>query len=743
MQYIKEVDYHYISNKYHDTAKTFDGLKRFTRNDSLFDSSTGMDPEEIKKGLVKNDERYINDPHSIRKARAMEYVLDNTRIACDKRDIFPAVNCLDRPLVEHFDGKWAEEIYSSTDPAIHAECEMMSRTGAATLEPDYSHSVPVWDRVFALGFSGILREAVEAKEALRKTRALSAQEHAFYDSIEIVYQASIRFIGRLGDLAAKTPGSENMAEALKNIQNNPPASFYEEMLVAYLYFLISEHIDSVQARSIGHFDRLFYPYYQRDLARGISEETLKSQLAYFLMQFVAIGNYWGQPVYLGGTDAHGKTEINHLSYIFLDIYDSMGIYNPKIQIKYSDTTPKDFICKALDMIRRGHNSIVIVSEDHIRRSLRYNGVAEEHIVHADIKGCYEFLVQGGIDTEDYQINLMKPLEYALHGGKDGITGELVGLPCNNKYDTFEDLMTGYKKQLRYFIERAMKIVNYLESYMAEVNPLPLLAATIPTSIQRAKDPSIGGGTTNNTDMCLGAIANIGDSLTALKKYVYDRKLISLEEFVKALDCNYEGYEWLRKALTTDKDKFGNNRELPDSLTKEVVMFASDCLEGKPNAAQRGGKWYCGTHIARGVYVLAAKTLAGPDGRLTGEEFAKNMSPVMGQNHQGITAAILSVTKFDSVRIQLNALLDVALAPSAVKGQDGLEAMYGLVNTFVKKGGQAMQINVVNADDLRRAQKYPEQYKDLQIRVSGWNVLFNNINKEEQEGFIRQAEMASL
>ena len=244
-------------------------------------------------------------------------------------------------------------------------------------------------------------------------------------------------------------------------------------------------------------------------------------------------------------------------------------------------------------------------------------------------------------------------------------------------------------------------------------------------------------------MCLGAIANVGDSFAALKKYVYDQKIISLEEFVRALDCNFEGYEWLRKQLVADKDKYGNNRDLPDTLTKEVVMFACDCLEGQPNARSRGGFWSCGTHIARSVYNLAKNTLASPDGRLTGEEFAKNMTPALGRNHQGVTAAILSVTKFDSVRIQLNAMLDVSLAPSAVKGEDGMNAMYGLLNTFVKRGGQAMQFNIVSADEMRKAQKNPEMYKDLQIRVSGWNVLFNNINAEEQEGFIRQAEIASL
>ena len=154
---------------------------------------------------------------------------------------------------------------------------------------------------------------------------------------------------------------------------------------------------------------------------------------------------------------------------------------------------------------------------------------------------------------------------------------------------------------------------------------------------------------------------------------------------------------------------------------------------------RRGTWDCGFHVARQSYTQGDKTAASPNGRLLGEELSKNCSASMGQNREGATAAILSVTKIDATAFIGDAALDLGLLPSAVKGEDGLEALYGMLMTFIKRGGHAMHINVFDAETLRDAQAHPERYRDLQIRVCGWNVLWNNINKTEQDGFIRQAE----
>lgn len=235
------------------------------------------------------------------------------------------------------------------------------------------------------------------------------------------------------------------------------------------------------------------------------------------------------------------------------------------------------------------------------------------------------------------------------------------------------------------------------------------------------------------------VADLADSLSAIKKYVFEPKKLSLKEFCNVLDCNYDGYEKFRLQLLKDPDKYGNDKKLPDRFAKEIVSYITQYVCGKPNAKKRDGKWNCGFHVARMSYTQGAITAALPNGRKKGEELSKNCSASMGQNKEGATAAILSVTKIDATAFAGDAALDLGLLPSAVKGEDGLEAMYGLLMTFVKRGGHAMHINVFDGETLRDAQAQPEKYQDLQIRVCGWNVLWNNIDKVEQDGFIKQAE----
>ncbi len=731
MKYIRQADYDYIINKYHDTAKPFDPHKRFIRRDELFSPDTGLDPEEILVGITENDRQYASLPHAIRKARGMEYVLKNTRISCDKRDIFPAINMVDRPLKQTLVDTWRAEIFHGVISEVDARRKQLERDGIVTIWPDFDHSVPVWDRLFSLGFVGILAES----EQIRATRALSEKEDAFFESIKITYEAVLAFIDRLAAVAE----SEKMKVALRSLRRGAPQSFYEALLLSYLYFMISEHIDFLQVRSLSGFDRAFYRFYKSDLARGVGEEEIKTDLAYYLLQFTAIGNYWNQPVFIGGENADGSTVINELSYLLLDVYGDMGLYNPKIQIKVCDSTPKALLLKALDMIRHGKNSIVFVTDATIRRAQERVGVTPDDARECNLKGCYEYGAQGSFGTGMNYLNMMKPLEYALHKGRDGVTGAFCGTesPAPASYTDFDALLAEYKRQLLALINVTVEVVNGFEPYLDVVNPLPLLSATFPSCLEKAKDAIGGGAKYNGSAIQFGFLADAVDSLTMIRKHVYEKKALTLTELVAILDKNFEGEALLRQRLLTDREKWGNNKERPDALAIELVEFITKNLCGRPNA--RGGKWNCGFHVARQSYDQGKKTAAGANGRLLGEELSKNISASMGQNREGATAAILSATKIDASSFTCDAALDLGLLPSAVSGEDGLAAMYGLLMTFAHRGGHALHVNVFDADTLRDAQAHPDKYQDLQIRVCGWNVLWNNINKAEQDGFIRQAE----
>ena len=731
MEYIKNSDYEFIMNKYHKQNEPFNSFVRFVRNDILYEENSGLAPDLIYKGIEEQDEKIKDLSHPVRKARGLEYVLANTRISCDERDIFPAINMLDRPISKTIVKKWREKIFGETIPEVEAKRRQLEHDGIVTIWPDYDHSVPVWDRLFSLGFSGILEES----EKVRASKSLTEKEDAFFEGIKITYEAVLALIDRFQAMAT----SPKMKSAFANLRRGAPTNFYEALLQSYLYFIISEHIDNLQVRSLSGFDTSFYKFYKRDMENGVPEEEIRRDLAYFFLQFTAIGNYFNQPVYLGGENADGSSVINELSYLFLDVYDRMNIYNPKIQIKVCDSTPKAFLLKALDMIRHGRNSIVFVCDKTIRGALERVGVTPDEARACNITGCYEYSPQGSYDTGMNYLNMLKPLEYALHEGCDGVTGVFSGLesPDVSQYTTFEVLYEEYKRQLLRVIDLTVDTVNGFEGYLSEINPLSLLSASFPSCLEKAKDAIGGGGYYNNSLMLFGFLGDITDSLMMIRKYVYEKKELTLSEFVSILDKNYEGEEMFRRKLLADREKWGNNKERPDKIAVDLVNFVAENLCGRPNS--RGGKWNLGFHVARMSYTQGKMTAASANGRRLGEELSKNISASMGQNREGATAAILSATKINATSFTCDASLDLGLLPSAVKGEDGLEAMYGLLMTFLKRGGHALHINIFDADTLRDAQAHPEKYQDLQIRVCGWNVLWNNINKEEQDGFIRQAE----
>lgn len=737
MELVCSRDYDYILNKYHDQKKPFNAHRRFIRRDEIFDPATGMDGDKILAGILAQDQKLAGLPHPVRKARAFAYVLKNTRISCDPRDIFPAINMIDRPLTRTLVAAWKKEVFEGMMPQVEKLRADLKATGSATIFPDYDHSVPMWENIFRLGFAGLLEQSRLAKA---EKKDLTEEQAAFFEGVEITYTAILALIDRL-QKQAKKQGSDRMAEALSHIHSAPPATFYEALLVSYLYFMLCEHIEGMQVRSLSNFDRLFYPYYQKDLEKGVPEARIRQDLACYFLQFTAIGNYWNQPVYLGGCKEDESTQINALSYLFLDVYDKLKIYSPKIQIKVAPSTPKDFVLKALDMIRRGNNSIVLVSDKTIRAALEKAGASSQQARLCDIKGCYEYAIPGEIVSEMNYVNLLKPLERALHGGCDGVTGNFAGLesPPAEAFDSFDMLFAEYKKQLAFLIEQVVSTVNAFEDHLAYMNPQSMLSATCPTCLSRGKDILAGGAVRNTTGMMFGFLADAADSLVCIKKYVFDKKLLTLAQLRNILDKDYEGEETLRKKFLADRDKYGNNKALPDGIAKEIAEFVCSKVCGRPNATKRNGTWNLGFHVARQSYDQAPGTAASANGRRRGDELSKNLSASMGMNREGATAAILSITKIDATGFAGDATLDLGLLPSAVQGEEGLEAMYALLMTFIKRGGHAMHINVFDADTLRAAQREPEKYQDLQIRVCGWNVLWNNICKEEQDGFIRQAE----
>ena len=737
-------DRDYLENKYHRVDQPFDSFKRMAYHGYEYDPQTGLDDEQIREGLRKLAKSSVDVPHPIAKARAVAYVLDNTRIDVNAHDYYIGLFSWNRLIAETTINAWRDDVFAQHLPGLQEEMRRHHRAGTFHSGPDYDHSVPDWEALFDLGFAGVRERARQYRKSHEQAAPLTADQAAFFDGIEIEYTAIIRFLDRLALYAQRqTHAKASLAAAcLTQLRDGAPRNTYEVLQLVYIYFMICECVDHYQVRSLASgLDIMLYPYYKRDLEqKTFTREQLNDFIGYFLMQFSAIGNYWGHPFYMGGTDAKGNSLINELSFTILDIYDNLGIYNPKIQVKVNHNTPVPFIEKIMDMIRRGHNSLVFLCEPGIVKSMMSLGVTYDEARTCDIKGCYEFAVKAGeVSTAPLYLNVLKPIVLVFHNGCDPATDVQIGPETGtlDALDSFDAFYEAFMRQLDAIVEDGMRITDQFEQYLDVINPAPMFSGTIEGSLKRMKDAYATGSKYNNTVVLHTGFASAVDSLMAVKYLVYDTGSVTLAELKDALTKDWKGYEILRAKALNCPHKFGNNDSQADLYASALSRWL--CMKENLRPNSRGGVYKAAMHSARKFIDFGYATEATPDGRKTGEEMSKNISPVMGMDTRGVTALVLSATQLDPSMYTEDFNVDVMLHPSAVSGEDGLAAMKAVLDLYMNRNGLAIQFNVFDSQTLRDAQVHPEQYKNLQVRVCGWNVLFNNMSKEEQDAYILRSE----
>lgn len=737
-------DREFLENKYHKTTEPFNPYSRMAYHGNDFDKSTGLEDSEILAGLEKLYEKIKAMPHPVAKATAVKFVLDNTKIDVCEHDYFVGFWSVNRLANCVTVSKWQSEIFSDVIPETNSLMNDMNRSGSVSIWPDFDHVVPDWQSILSLGFSGLVRRAEKYRKMHAENGTLTPEMNAFFDGIVIEYTAMLDVLARMEKLArTKTHAKANaVAECLHSIRTQPPQTFYEALQVIYVYFIVSECFDAYQVRSLGNgLDATLYRFYQNDLESGrCTHDEIKELLRYFLFQWSAIGNYWGQPFYMGGTNADGSTKYNELSYDILDVYDELGIYNPKIQLKIGDSTPDRLIFKACDMLRRGHSSIVFCCEPGMIKAVMSYGATYEEALNMDIRGCYETGVRANeVSTGTGYVNSVKAVLYALSGGFDyGINKQVgaVTAPISELL-TFEDFYFAVLKQWEALIEMTITAAASYEKYLGVINPSNMYSATIEGALIKGCDAYQSGVKFNNSALLNCGFASLVDSVMAVKEFVYDKKKITLSELAEALSANWSGYENLRTEILKSPHKYGNNDDQTDKYTEAMSAFFTSKVNNRPNA--RGGVFKAILHSAMQFVWQGSSTGATPDGRLSESELSKNASPSVGMDKNGVTALINSVLTTKPETYIESHCLDVMLHPSAVSGDDGLEIMKSILRMYMKKGGQSVQFNIFNADMLRDAQTNPEKYKNLQVRVCGWNVLWNNLSRSEQNAYIARAE----
>ncbi len=698
-------------------------------------------------------ERMSELAHPIVKARCFEYIVMNAPVYLNPDDWFGIaleavkmdkildIGCHHRQIFNTIRVKWMREIDGEMNPPEDAVFTRFAREYLnGDFWVDYSHSVPCWEDIFALGISGLRRRIEDYRERLMP---LDEEGLAYFEGMRITYDAVLKLFDRLiAVLAGRSePRLVAMKNALENLRKAPPANTYEALLLSWLYWFLQENIDCVRVRTMGGIDRLYYGFYKRDLENGtFSEEDIREMFLYYMNAFYAFRVAYDQPMYLGGLDDDGHSVVNELSYLFLEEYEKLSRPSPKLQAVVGDFTPDDFLEAVMRSIRNGNSSISIINHDIAMRSLERLGVPRREARAFQMAGCWDYTVKNHeVKTVTNRVSLPKVLELTMTGGYDLNTGELVGLEAGTDFASFDELFNAYKRQWLYIWRRMRTVIERWERYLDVISPSNMFSATMTDSLEKGVDGYARGMKYNTSVYQVFGMATLVDSLLVLRKFVFETGEIAYTEFMKVLEANWQGYEELQRRILSDFDKYGNGSELADRMTVELADFFSENVNGAPNS--RGGYWKLGMlSIDKNLYV-GRKTGATPDGRLSGKPLSKNLSPVSGMDRKGITALINSVTKIDFVNFPHSGMMDFVLHPSSVSGDDGLAAFCGIVKVFFKKGGHSCQFNVFSAETLKDAQKHPEKYKNLQVRVCGWNVYFIDLDPAMQDEFIRQSESA--
>ena len=538
---ITPTDRYYIERKYHDPEKEFNAFRRMAYHGIGYMEESGLSEQELLEGLQSLE--LANLPHPVAKAKAIQYVLEHERVYINEHDYFVGLDSLNRLAKTVTFSKWESESRVLRNPELVQQSADFNASGAVMIWTDYDHVVPDWRALMELGFVGIRQRARDYRKSHEENGTLSEETTAFFEGIEIEYSAIIDLIDRMYHISKNQTFEKapKIAACLKNLRDGAPTDFYEALQLIYIYFIVSESIDCYQVRSLGNgLDNTLLPFYEQD---KYTTEEIKNFLSYFLMQWSAIGNYWGQPFYMGGTNLDGSTKYTELSYTILDVYDQLEIYNPKIQLKVNENTPDFILNKAFDMVRRKNASIVFCCEPAMIKAIMGYGATYEEALSYDIRGCYETGVRANeVSSTSGYINAAKAVEFVFTDGFDSVTDRQIGIKTGpvSKIKTFADFYFAFLKQWEYLIDQSIKITNDAEKYLAFVNPSSMYSATIETSLKNGRDGYGGGVKFNNNAVLNCGFASAVDSLMAVKEFVFDQKEITLPQLAEALKADWKG-----------------------------------------------------------------------------------------------------------------------------------------------------------------------------------------------------------
>ena len=587
------------------------------------------------------------------------------------------------------------------------------------------------------------------------------------EAMAISCDAMIIFGKRYAELARKMAAETTdeqrkkdlllIAENCDVVPEHAPKTFHQAIqMYWFVHVGITTELNTWDAFSPGRLDQHLNPFYERDVEEGrLTREGAQELLECMWVKFnnqpappkVGItlkesGTYADfVNLNTGGIRPDGQDGVNEVSYIILDVMDEMKLIQPSSNVQISRKTPQKFLKRACEISRKGWGQPAFYNTEAIIQELLNAGKTIEDARLGGTSGCVE---TGCFGKEAYVLtgymNLPKILELTLNNGFDKYTGKQVGIETGDPRDfkTYEELFEAYKKQLHYMVDVKVRGNAIIERICAEHMPCPLMSSIVDDCIAKGKDYQRGGARYNTRYIQGVGIGTITDSLAAIKYNVFDNEKFSMDTLLKAMEANFEGYEAELNMVKNKTPKYGNDDDYADDIMKEVFNLYHDEVTGRPTV---NGGHYRVDMLPTTCHVYFGEVMgASPNGRLAEKPVSEGISPEKGGDTNGPTAVIKSCAKMDHL-ITGGTLLNQRFAPSVVQGEEGLDNMANLIRAYFNMDGHHIQFNVFDKNVLLAAQKNPDEYKDLIVRVAGYSDHFNNLSRALQDEIIGRTEQS--
>lgn len=621
-------------------------------------------------------------------------------------------------------------------------------------------------KMFSRGFLQLkedIKQAAASPQILNDPKVSEKLEEL--KAMDIACDAIIMYAGRHAEKLEKLAGNEKdvlrkrellkMAAVCRRVPANAPETVHE-MLQHYwfIHLGVITELNPWDSFNPGRLDQHLFRVYKKEKDAGIlDEEELYDLLGSFWVKF---NNHPSPPkmgvtasesntytdfclINLGGVKPDGTDAVNEMSYILLDVIKTMRILQPSSMVQISEKSPDLFVHKALDIIRTGFGQPSCFNTEAIIEELLRQGKSLVDARNGGASGCVE---TGAFGTEAYWLtgyfNLPKILELTLNNGFDERTGKQVGLKTGKPSDfiNFEQLISAFSQQVNYFADIKIKGNNVIEKTFSDFLPVPFLSLLVDDCIAGGTDYNCGGARYNTSYIQGVGLGSITDMLTSIRYNIYDKKLYSWRDLSAALAVNFSGYDQMQYDFIYNTPKFGNDDDYADQHAVAVFEIYYDAVNCRPNT--RGGVHRINMLPTTCHVYFGSVTGATPDGRNSGKPLSEGISPSQGVDSQGPTSVIRSAAKIDHLRTG-GTLLNQKFSPQFFEDEDSYALLTSLIRSYFSLSGHHIQFNVVNAETLKDAQKHPELYRDLIVRVAGYSDYFNDLGEDLQNEIICRTE----